>query len=157
MKPQLIKLLSAVSTFITLCVAISYTQSENWLTAWFLLLIFFALPLLTLNWIEFGQALRNIPSPSRTMFILGVFFGLPQAFFGLLSVICGIAIIGWVLYNSLISRKHEYTGGFLTFGLGPALALFGVVWLRSAFTRQRASEAQQGAQADSPASGGPAA
>lgn len=37
---------------------------------------------------------------------------------------CGLAIIGWVIYNSLIRRLPEYTGGFLTFGLGPIMVFF---------------------------------
>lgn len=45
-------------------------------------------------------------------------------------------MIGWVLYNTFIDRQPEYTGGFLTFGIGPILTLFGAFWIREAFTRQ---------------------
>ena len=71
---------------------------------------------------------------------MGVVFGLPQAVFGLLAVVCGISIIAWALYNSLVERRTEYSGGFLTFGLGPILALFGGLWLREAFAKTRSPE-----------------
>jgi hypothetical protein len=41
-----------------------------------------------------------------------------------------------VLYNTLVERQPEYTGGLMTLGVGPALVLFGMTWLRSAFRGQ---------------------
>jgi hypothetical protein len=155
MKAAIIKLLASIAVFLLLCIAIGYTKDENWLGAWFLLLIYGAFPVLILAWIDFGHALRNAPSSSKVLFVLGVIFGLPQALLGLLALVAGIAIVGWVLYNSFIARLPEYTGGFLTFGLGPVLALFGLFWLREAFIRQPcAPETQQDAQPDGPASDG---
>ena len=151
MKPKRTGLLVAAGALTALCIASSCTSSEGWLTAWFLLMIFCAFPVLRLTWVEFWRALRNIPSPSRTRFFFGIFFGLPQAMFGLRSVIRGIAVIGWALYNSFISRQYEYTGGFPALGIGPALTLFGVVWLHEGFTWQRASDARHGVQAGGPA------
>lgn len=128
------KFLLSLAFFGTFCGAIAITKNESRLTAWFLLLIYVAFPVLILTWVELARAFRNSPSP--TLFILGVILGLPQALFGLFSVIAGVSIIGWVLYNTFITRQPEYTGGFLTFGIGPILTLFGVFWIREAFTRQ---------------------
>jgi hypothetical protein len=52
------------------------------------------------------------------LFILGVIFGLPQALFGLFSVVAGVSIIGWVLYNTFIVNTqvvflHSVSGPFL--------------------------------------------
>ena len=131
-----LKFLLSFVLLATLCCAICLTTDEGWLTAWFLLATFVALPIFILSWVELGSALRNHPSSSRILFTVGFLFGLPQAFFGLFSLVSGVAIIVWVLYNSFIARVPQYSGGFLTFGIGPVLVLFGTHWLRQAFTRQ---------------------
>ena len=69
------------------------------------------------------------------MTIAGELIALPQAIVGLLSLCMGLAIIGWVLYNSFVERLPGYSGGFLTFGVSTALALFGFGLLRNAFSR----------------------
>jgi hypothetical protein len=52
--------------------------------------------------------------------------------FGILAVFMGTAIILWVCYNALASRRPEYTGTHLLtpLGIGPALIGIGVYWLR---------------------------
>jgi hypothetical protein len=52
---------------------------------------------------------------------------LPVLLFGLLSLVCGITIVGWVMYNYLMEMQPEFTGGaiFTGFGIGPALIYFG--------------------------------
>ena len=65
----------------------------------------------------------------------GIFFGAPQALLGAISIVLGLSIAGWVLYNSFIERQSEYSGGFLTFGIAPALVLFGLYSVRVAFKR----------------------
>jgi protein-S-isoprenylcysteine O-methyltransferase Ste14 len=116
---------------------ISLTNSDGWLTLWFILFIFVGLPVLILAWIDLGRTLREIEEPSLVTTILGVVFGVPQALFGIAAIICGLAIVVWVLYNSFVERQPEYSGGLLTFGLGPALTAFGWFWLRQAFSRSQ--------------------
>lgn len=149
LKYALNRFIAAVAMFIALCFAIAFTKNESWLTAWFILLILVALPVFILTWIELGRAIRNAPSPSRKLRILGILFGLPQAFFGLLSLVSGISIIVWVLYNSFVARQPEYTGGFLSFGVGPVLTLFGLYLIRDAFARyNKTTEPHQAASID---------
>jgi hypothetical protein len=63
----------------------------------------------------------------------GLVMGIPQALLGLTCVAFGLAMIAWVLYNSFIERQPEYSGGFLTFGIGPLSLMLGVGWLLDAF------------------------
>lgn len=88
-----------------------------------------------LYWMELGYALRDLPNPSGWQWALGFLFGVPQALFGLTCIASGLAIAGWVVYNSLVERSEFYTGGFLTLGISPALIGFGAFWLVLAFKR----------------------
>lgn len=88
-----------------------------------------------LYWMELGQELRDLPDPSGWQWILGLLFGVPQALFGLVCIASGLAMVGWVLYNSFVERSEFYTGGFLTLGISPALIGFGAFWLVLAFKR----------------------
>ena len=65
--------------------------------------------------------------------------GVPQALFGTVCLASGLAIICWVLYNSLWHRDPNYTGGWLTFGIAPLLSLFGAGLIMDAFKRAPAS------------------
>ncbi|WP_166837341.1 hypothetical protein [Rheinheimera pleomorphica] len=131
------KRLLAVITFLTvLAGAIGATTDEGWLTAWFLLFIFVGLPVLILAWIDLGSALRSLDSPSSLQRVTGVLFGVPQAVLGITSIFIGLSIVGWVLYNSLVETQSQYSGGFLTLGVGPALVFFGFYWARAAFKRE---------------------
>ena len=61
--------------------------------------------------------------------------------FGLVCILAGGSIIGWVLYNVLIKRQKEYSGPHLVFGLGSfgvggPLVLYGWFTLRSAVRRK---------------------
>ncbi len=118
---------------LVLAAAIGKTNHEGWLTAWFVLFIFVGLPVFILTWIDLGKALRSVENPPRIVRAFGVLLGIPQALLGLMSIILGGTLIGWVLFNTLIERQPQYRGGFLTFGIGPALVLFGWLWLRAAF------------------------
>lgn len=88
-----------------------------------------------LYWFDLGGQLRCHPSPSRAGRTLGILMGVPQALFGLLCALIGVAIVVWVLYNTFVERQPEYTGGFMALGIGPALILFGLGWLVTAFRR----------------------
>jgi len=85
--------------------------------------------------LDLGRELRNAPNPSPLQRLAGLVFGVPQALLGLVCIGAGGLIVVWVLYNSLVERLPDYSGSFLSFGLGPALIGVGYVWLRSAFVR----------------------
>lgn len=99
----------------------------------FFLFFLLSLPLAVLYWIDLGREIRNTQKPSPLGRVLGVLMGVPQALFGLLCIAAGSVIVGWVLYNTFVERQPEYTGGFLTLGIGPVLVLFGLGWLLGAF------------------------
>ncbi len=84
---------------------------------------------------DLGKSMRKADNLSRLVLTLGMLLGVPQALLGIISITLGAAIVVWVIYNSFIERQSEYTGGFLTFGIGPALILVGWYWLRQAFSR----------------------
>jgi hypothetical protein len=135
MRSALLKLTAVTAFLCCLGWFISLTDSDGWLTLWFVLFIFVGLPLFVMSWIDLGKSLREADSPSRFVLTLGMLLGVPQALLGLISMALGTAIVAWVVYNSFIERQPEYSGGFLTFGLGPTLILVGWYWLRQAFAR----------------------
>lgn len=102
---------------------------------WFVLGIPAALVFSILYWLDLAQELRSRPNKSRVVLVAGLLMAVPQALFGLLCALMGIGIVAWVLYNSFVERQPQYLGGFLTLGVGPALVLFGLGWLASAFSR----------------------
>jgi hypothetical protein len=53
--------------------------------------------------------------------------------FGVLAVVMGSVIIGWVLWNELIHHFPQYTGThwWEPFGIGPAMIATGIYWLRT--------------------------
>lgn len=136
MKAAITKLLAIVAFLALLAGAIGSTTHEGWLTAWFLLFIFVGLPVLIVAWIDLGSELRRLENPTLFQKVLGVLFGVPQAVLGVTSVLIGLSIVGWVLYNSLVETQPQYSGGFLTLGVGPALVVFGLYWARVAFKRE---------------------
>ena len=85
--------------------------------------------------LDLAQELRNAPDPSRMIRAAGLLMGVPQALFGLLCLLTGMGMVAWVLYNTFVERQPQYSGGFLALGAGPALVLFGLGWLASAFRR----------------------
>lgn len=102
---------------------------------WFGLGAVIALPLSILYWFDLGRELRASSSASRLQRVVGLLMGVPQALFGVLCLVAGISIIVWVLYNSLWGHDPNYTGGFLTFGIGPLLAAAGLGLVLDAFRR----------------------
>lgn len=106
------------------------------INGWFGVGIPVGLILSILYWFDLAGELHSIASPSRSLRIIGLLMGVPQALFGLLCSGIGLAIVGWVFYNTFVERQPQYTGGFLTLGIGPALILFGVGWVASAFRCQ---------------------
>lgn len=101
--------------------------------SFFFLPFLISFPFVILYWIDLGREIRSAPGLGRLGRALGILMGVPQALFGLLCAAIGLAMIVWVLYNTFVERQPEYTGGFLTLGIGPVLVLFGLGWLVSAF------------------------
>lgn len=127
--------------------AIGHTEEDGWLTAWFIGFIFIGLPLFILCWIDLGAAIRRIPEPGPLVRVMGLFFGAPQFLLGLLALLMGAALIGWVLYNTFIERLPSYTGRWFSFGFGPALVAGGWYWMRAAFRGSESSAIAESEQA----------
>lgn len=100
--------------------------------------ILLLIPIGILRLIEFYRSNDGTTFLSR---MFNVLFRVPLALFGLVCVVAGIGIIGWVLYNLLFERQKEYSGptfitGLGSFGFGVPLVLFGWLTLRSSFRRK---------------------
>ena len=105
-----------------------------------LVLFFLAAPMLVLLTIEMGKTLREAPEAPRALRAVGLILSIPQALFGFVAVALGVAITLWTAYNLLVERQPQFTGGLIpSLGIGPALALAGYWWMRTAFTRKRGS------------------
>lgn len=135
MKFAIIKLCLSLLVLASLAGAISATENDGWLTAWFILFIFLGLPIFILSWIDLGYHLKELDNPSLLIKFIIIIFATPQALLGLVAFLSGASIIVWVIYNTFIETLPQYRGGILTFGLAPALLLFGLYWLRTAFSR----------------------
>lgn len=107
MRLAVAKLVGAFSALLVLAVAIYLSHADLWVGIWMLLFIFVALPFLILSWIDLAAELRRIEHPSRVQQLAGVLFGIPQALFGLLALLCGGAIIAWVLYKEARSSERR--------------------------------------------------
>ena len=104
-------------------------------SGWFGLGVLIGLVLSILYWFDFaGELPQSSPasSLSRSFVLL---MSIPQLIFGLLCVGIGVTIIGWVLYNTFVEKQPQYSGGFLTLGIGPVLVLLGASWASSVFRR----------------------
>ena len=86
--------------------------------------------------LELRQALLEIEEANWLARAVRMLIALPQVIAGLVSLCSGLAIIGWVFYNTFVERLPEYSGGFLTFGISSLLVVFGFGLLRTAFSRR---------------------
>ena len=130
------KLAGAIGFIVVLVALITLLSDDTTLVMLFLLLIFLGIPVLILSGIEAGRTLRTLPDVPPAWKAIGILLSLPQAIFGLSSVLLGLAIILWVAYNFLVERQPEFTGGVIpSLGIGPLLLVAGWWWLRSAFRK----------------------
>lgn len=118
-------------TIVGMVLSVLLLRWTHW-DAWFCTFLL-AFLLSVLYGLDLGQELRDMPNPGWFRRAAGLLFGVPQALLGLTCIVTGGAIVAWVLYNSLVERLPDYTGSFLTFGIGPLLMLAGFGWVRSAF------------------------
>lgn len=88
-------------------------------------------PAIFLTWVDLARALRKVPPGTRSARFLGVIFGIPQALFGLASLLAGILII--VAFFFMPTKNGESNWSVLV--VIPLLVFFGVRWLREAFKR----------------------
>jgi hypothetical protein len=100
--------------------------------------IMLVIPIGVLQGIDFFRTNDGNTTFSR---IFNALFRVPLALFGLVCLISGIAIIGWVVYNVFVERQKEYSGpsfvlGLGSFGVGLPLVLYGWFTLRSAVRRK---------------------
>jgi hypothetical protein len=74
--------------------------------------------------------------------IFNAVFRVPLALFGLVCLVAGVAIIGWVFYNVFVERQKEYSGprfisGEGSFGVAVPLVVFGWFTIRSVVRRKK--------------------
>ncbi len=102
-------------------------------------LSFILFPLLVLSLLDDLPSLRknirlmNLPEKSPTRTLLTIH----NILLGLLSLLIGLSIVAWVLYNSFIELDASYSGpdvitSFSSFGIGLPMIYFGWRWLRQA-------------------------
>jgi len=129
MRKVFLKLVAAIASIFVSGVLITYTGLDI-----FFYTFLAGLVAIVLYWLDLAHEARSARNLGIPRFIL-IFLGIPQALLGLVCLSFGIAMVLWVLYNSLIERQPEYSGGFFTFGIGPICIVFGGGWLWSAFRR----------------------
>ncbi len=122
------KLLIAIAIFITSVLTLRYN-------GWLGIGAAITFPLIILWWIDLGRELRRANSKIKWKYFLGLVMGVPQALLGLLSIVIGLGIIGWVIYNSFWEPDPHFTSSFLSFGIGPALILTGIAFVYDAFKK----------------------
>ena len=129
MRKVFLKLVAAIASVILSGVLIAYTGFDI-----FFVTFLGGLVAIVLYWLDLAYEARSATNLGVPRVVL-IFLGIPQALFGLVCLSFGVAMVLWVLYNSLIERQPEYSGGMLTFGIGPVCIAFGGGWLWSAFRR----------------------
>jgi hypothetical protein len=130
MRWAIYKLIAAVALMPMAVLGLRVTRLEL-----FFLVFIVGFVLSILWWMDLGRLLRAIEQPTSLQRVLGILFGIPQALFGLLCIVAGGSMVAWVLWNSVVQQESQYSGGFLTFGIGPMLVLFGAGWVVYAFKR----------------------
>src|SRR5690606_18916109 len=92
-------------------------------------ILFIGVPLILVAWVDVARTLSEVPAKSWGGRALRILTRGPQALFGLVTLLIGLAIIAWVLYNSFVERQPQYRGGFLTFGVSTLFVAMGWSWL----------------------------
>ncbi|MCB1037856.1 MAG: hypothetical protein KDD47_28740 [Acidobacteria bacterium] len=122
--------------WITILLFAMYLVPERlaWIFATFLLLL--GIPICILLYWDFIRAFGEYPE-TRPKGVVAVLLAAPVAILGAISLLFGVAIILWVLYNLLVERQPEFQGPALLagFGLGPGLIAFGWHLIRSPYSR----------------------
>jgi hypothetical protein len=135
-KKAIISFTGVVLAMGALAFAIAFTHDDAWLSAWFILFLFVGLPLFLVTLFDLGRNLRSSDKASRAARIAGLALGVPQALFGLLCALCGVALFVAIRYKLTLEGHTGFGYGWTwVFELGPAgLIWYGVVWMRRAFS-----------------------
>jgi len=125
-------IVSSLALF-TLIASMLLFEEDNFLLIFALIILFIAFPVFIMTLIDLSRYIKKLNSHSRPIKILSIFLTIPEIIFGIISIIIGILIIMWVLYNSFIERQDTYSGSvyFVGFGLAIPLITFGKYLLRS--------------------------
>ncbi|MES2355943.1 MAG: hypothetical protein V4568_16390 [Pseudomonadota bacterium] len=103
--------------------------------AWSLLGIL-VVPAVFLAWLDIGRALRKTSSSNAASYALGVLVGLPQAVFGLVCLIAGVAITVAFFFGPVRGEDSNW----IVFLVGPLLMCVGIWWLRDSFRSGQAKK-----------------
>ena len=129
MSPQLRRFLACAILTPAIFLGSLYLQPEWVASVGCLLALFLGLPISIVLYLDYVRA-RAASSPTLTLQtrVLAV----PISLLGLASVVIGLGIIGWVLFNVFIERQPSYTGDtwLPSIGVGPLLVIFGWRQLR---------------------------
>jgi hypothetical protein len=133
------KLAAYLLVYLGVPVAASKVPNETARTVLGIVYIFLLIPFGILRAIEYYRTNDGTTLLSR---IFNIVFRVPLALFGLLCIVAGISIIGWVLYNVLVERQKEYNGphfvfGWGSFGVAVPLVLYGWFTMRSVARRKK--------------------
>jgi hypothetical protein len=127
--------------YLGLPVVAGIISHDMFITVLAIIYILVLIPFGILRLIDFYRSDDGTTLPRR---VFNVLFRVPLALFGLVCLVAGAGIIGWVLYNVLIERQAEYTGpsfivGLGSFGISVPLLFYGWATLRSAVRRPNAA------------------
>ena len=129
---------SIVGAWLASVAVFAYAGSDLGLSITGIAFLLFIVPVLFAGFIDWVQArpVADGHSPLGRAWRLAC--AAPVLVFGIASIAIGVAIVGWVLFNHLIERQPEYTGGsvWISFGIGPMAVAFGVGVIRSSLERE---------------------
>lgn len=110
-----IRLAAYLIAFLGVPVAASMVTNQTVSAVLGIVYILLLIPFGILRMIDFYRTNDGTTFLSR---IFNALFRLPLALFGLVCLVAGVAIIGWVLDNVLVERQKESSGPSFVFSLG---------------------------------------
>jgi hypothetical protein len=94
--------------------------------------------LLSILWgVDLGRQLRAASRDKPMSRAAGLAMGVPQALLGLMSLLLGLTIIAWILYNLLIKLQSQFMFSLLALPVPLMLVKGGAKWLRDAFRHEK--------------------
>jgi len=144
MNKEIKQFIASSLALFALIVSMLLFKEDNFLLIFALIILFIAFPVFIVSLIDLSRYIRKLNSHSRPIKVLNIFLTIPEILFGVISIIIGIMVIIWVLYNSFIERQDTYSGSvyFVGFGLAIPLITFGKYLLRSISHNTDSDESQ---------------